>query len=610
MTDSPKQFLWRLGLLILVVAAVYGSTLNHGFVWDDNDVIVRNPLLENLATIPRFFLSEDTIEGSTGYYRPLTYVSFALDRAFWGVNPAGFHLTNLILHLAVVLLLYGVIKVLFNRERLALVAALIFALHPLTVETVNFLSGGRNTLLSAAFALLSLLCYMGNKQLPALLCFTLAIFSKEFPLLMPVIFLLYDCRLQGRKIRCRIFLPYLFVIAFYLTLRSLAVQSANSLSGLNLTHALTSPYLVARYALNMILPLRLQVIYDIHPRLPLLILCMVGAALLPAAIYLLRRRRLPFFSLCWFLLFLLPVINIIPLNSTSLVADRYGYFSLMGFAFCLAAVICRVKGRMVTIVTALLLLFYGVMDFKRNEIWRDEATLFTAMTEEAPKKCIGFRNLGLYYYRKGDIARAVYNLEAADTKADNSANYLIGDAYIFWKEKMPDKAEKSLLRALDAAPGNPELYLLLTMLYEQKGDSVRAGRYGDLLKGMVGDIDKVLKERSVELCRLGETYITKRQYMNAEIYLWQALQINSGYVPALIDMGSLRAETGEFADAFRYLTRALLLEPLNPSAHSNLLQLFRMQGKGAEAEAEAIRFREARAVSVNKGAPGRGDNRY
>ncbi len=602
MNSVTNRLILRCGLLILVVAAVYCSTLKHGFVWDDGDIIVTNPLLEKLSNIPRFFLAEDTIEGSTGYYRPITYISFALDRALWGTNPTGFHLTNLILHMAVVLLLYRVIAALFRRENLALIAALLFSLHPLTVETVNFLSGGRNTLLSAAFALLSLLCYIRNRQLMAVIFFTLAIFSKEFALLLPVIFFLYDWRLRKNGIRYRIHIPYLIAVALYLTLRSLAVQSANFLSSINVFHALASPYLVARYALNMILPLQLQIIYDIHPRLPIILFCIVLLGLLLTAIYLLRRRDELFLPLCWFLLFLLPVINIIPLNSTSLMADRYAYFSLMGFVILLAGMVCRGKGRSGAVMTVLLLTFYAAVDLGRNRLWGDELSLFTGMTVEAPNKFIGFRNLGLYYYRKGDIPRAVHNLEAAGAKPDNNGNFLIGDAYIFWKENMPEKAEKALLRALDENPGNTELHLLLMMLAQQRGDSVGAREYRATLEGMVGDVEGVLKSRAMELCRMGELYTTKRQYLRAEIYLWQAFQIDPGYVPALIDMGSLRAELGAGDEAVRYLKRALALEPSNASAHHNLALVYRMQGLQAESALEMDRYREAEAVSKAKGS--------
>ena len=156
MTDSQKTLLCRFTLITILLVAVYGSTFTNRFVWDDLDVIVKNSLLENFTNLPKLFLYEDrTGDGLTGYYRPVTYISFLLDRSIWGLNPVGFNITNVILHISAVLLFYRVLFALFKKERVAFVAALIFALHPIAVESVNFHAGGRNTLLSACFALLS-----------------------------------------------------------------------------------------------------------------------------------------------------------------------------------------------------------------------------------------------------------------------------------------------------------------------------------------------------------------------------------------------------------------------------------------------------------------------
>ena len=87
----------------------------------------------------------------TGYYRPLTYVSFLIDRSIWGLNPLGFNITNLILHIAVALTFYLLMAELFKKEYYAFIAALIFSLHPIANETVNFHAGGRNTMLCALF---------------------------------------------------------------------------------------------------------------------------------------------------------------------------------------------------------------------------------------------------------------------------------------------------------------------------------------------------------------------------------------------------------------------------------------------------------------------------
>jgi tetratricopeptide (TPR) repeat protein len=601
MTVPQKHFMYRFGFIIILIAAVYGTTLNHGFVWDDTFVIVNNPLLEKLSNIPQFFLSEDTIEESTGYYRPVTYISFALDRAIWGDNPAGFHFTNLVLHILVVLFFYAVTIALFKRERLAFIAALVFALHPVAGETINFLAGGRNTLLSACFALLSLFFYIKKKQIPALASFTVAIFSKEFALLLPVMFLLYDCRLQRERIRFSGYFLYLIPIACYLTLRSFAVQKANFLTGIHVSEIVTAPYLVVRYALNMIDPFQLKVMYDVQPSMGIGLLCSVVVVLMMGVIYICKKHDELLFSASWFFLFLLPVINIIPLHTTSLMADRYAYFSLMGFALCLAAVICKLNGRAVTVGVVTLCTLYYFIDYSRNSIWKNEIEFFTRMTKDAPEKFAGFKNLGLAYYTKGELAPALHNLEVADSKPDISVKFLIGDAYIFWKENKLEKAEKTLLRVVEENPSNPEPYLLLMMICEQKGNTLLAESYRGKIKKMGLNVEQILTSRTIELCRAGETYISKRQFVNAEICLWQVLRINPSFVPALVDMGSIKAEQGKTAEALLYLNKALALDPLNASAHYNLSALYKMQGRFAESQVEMIKFREAESVSKRNG---------
>lgn len=599
MTDSQKLIVYRFGFIVILVAAVYGTTLNHGFVWDDTFIIVNNPLLEKLSNIPRFFLSEDTIEDSTGYYRPVTYISFALDRAVWGLNSTGFHITNLVLHILAVLLFYTVTAALFKKERLAFVAALIFALHPIAGESVNFISA-RNTLLSACFALLSLLFYIKKNKIPAVVSFTIAIFSKEFALLLPMVFLVYDCRIQREKIRFSRYIPYMIPVAIYLIFRSFAVQKANFLAGISFSNIITSPYLVVRYVLNMIFPIQLKVLYSIQPDMVIGILCSVVVVVMIGTIFFFRKYDEFLFSACWFFLFLLPVINIIPLHTTTMLADRYAYFSLMGFALCLASFICKLNGKTVTAGIVGLCTLYSFIDFSRNSIWKNEIDFFTRMTKDAPDTFVGFKNLGLSYYKKGEIARAVNNLETADSKPDITIKYLIGDAYIFWKENMPDKAEKSLLKVMELEPFNPEPYLVLMMIHEQYGNKILAQSYRDKVKDMGHKIDEILTDRTVELCRAGEIYLSKRQYVDAEILFWQSLKINPGYIPALIDMGSLRAEQGDFANAIQYFNKALIIDPLNATAHFNLSTLYKMQGRFADAQNEMIQFREAEAMAQQK----------
>jgi len=576
MDDSRKNLICRLGFICLLILTLYASTLTHGFVWDDSRIIVQNPLLEKLGNIPRLFLSEDTAVGSTGYYRPMTYISLALDRAIWGINPAGFHLTNLLLHILAALLFHGVAATLSGSARTAFIAALIFALHPVAGETVNFIAGGRNTLLSACLALLSLLMYLKNRRLLAIAAFSAAIFAKEFALLLPLVFLFHDYLLKREKINFRGYLAYLVPIAAYLLLRSIAVQKANFLADINLADAVKAPYLVSRYLLNLLAPFQLKVMYDIQPSMAAALLCAGILLLLTAALYCFRKHADILFSLLWLFLFLLPVVNIIPLQQAALMADRYAYFSLMGFALCLATIISRWNGPAMTVGIVTLCGVYFSIGYTRNGIWKNETEFFTRMTLDAPEKFDGFQNLGMLYYKNGDIARALPYLKEASSKADISAMFLIGSASVFWKEGMPDKAEKLLLRAMELTPTDPEPHLMLITLYKRDGNSSAARLYRDRTELLFHGVDGMMRRRAAMLCREGETYMARRQYIPAENVFWQALMIDPDYIPALVNMGSVRAEQGKPVEAIPYLNKALAIEPSNATARYNLAMVYRM----------------------------------
>jgi protein O-mannosyl-transferase len=603
MTDSRKPLIYRLVFITVLLLAVYCNTLNHGFVWDDADVIVDNPQLGKLSNIPSLFLSEDRIEGSTGYYRPLTYVSFAIDRAIWGLNPVGFNITNLILHILVALLFYQVVSTLFKNENLALAAALIFSLHPIAGETVNFHAGGRNTLLCACFILLSLLFYFKDKRIAAAICFAGAIFSKEFGLLLPAVLFVYDRFIKNEKPRLISYLPFLIPIVLYFILRSYAVEKANLLTSFNLTESLwLSPYLVIKYLLHMVYPFNLSVLYDINTNIIYAASALVGIIMLVCTAYYFRKHGEVVFSISWFLLFLLPVINIILLQAASMMADRYAYFSLMGFALALAFIICKARKEVTIVIVLIICVAYSLVDIRRNNYWKDDHAFYSQMIKDSPDMALGYNDLGIYYFKKGDMVNAEKYLTIAGTKKDITARLLGANAAIFWQADKLDIAEKLLLRQLELEPSNPQSYIMLKMIYDKKGNKALAKSYGDKASALFPGIEEMMKQRVIEVCRQAESFIAMRSFERAETLLREAMIINPDFVPALIDMGGVSAEKGDLAMAVKYLARAVALEPLNASAHYNLAQVYQMQGRTAEAGEEMEKFKEAEALSKQKTA--------
>lgn len=132
----PKPVGWKiLVILILVTIITYGNSISNGFVWDDLDIIVRTMENVKLQDVKHLFLKADTVGNlGTPYYRPLTRATFVLDQLLYGENPLYYHVGNVVLHLLAVLLLFFIALRLSGLTTTALIAALLFALHPINAE--------------------------------------------------------------------------------------------------------------------------------------------------------------------------------------------------------------------------------------------------------------------------------------------------------------------------------------------------------------------------------------------------------------------------------------------------------------------------------------------
>jgi tetratricopeptide (TPR) repeat protein len=605
MTNSPKHQFYYYLLIVFMVIAVYANTLKHGFVWDDTDVILENPQIAQLSNIPAFFFSQDKIETSTGYYRPLANVSFAIDRALWGLNPIGFNLTNLALHLVAAVLFYLVVSAVFNSANLALAATLLFALHPIAGETVNFHAGGRSALLCACFTLLSLLFYTKNKKALSIFCFVGAIFSNEFGLLLVIMLPVYDSFIIKKKVRPTSYALFIVPVICFFVFRSFAVEHTKLITSLNTTRTLwLAPFLIVKYFVQMLYPFNLRVQYDIQTSIYLSAASLIGLIALAGVVYYYRKQKELVFSIWWFLLFLLPVVNIIRLPASSLMADRYAYLSLMGFSLALAFIVCKAKKEAAIALILIICAIFSFVDIKRNGYWNDDFTFFTQMIKDAPDKALGYNNLGIYYYKKNDMVNCEKYLALASTKKDITARLLGSDAGILWETDRLDLAEKLLHQQISIEPSNPQPYMMLKTIYAKQGKIAEAKSYGDKASTIMPGIQEITKKRVVELCAQAEAFIAMRSFDKAEKLLHEALIIDTDFVPALVDLGSVSAEKGNSDKAVEYFSKAIAIEPENTSAHYNLSQVYQEQGKTAEANEELKKYNEANQhQKKSNGAP-------
>ena len=142
--------------IIIVTYAVFQNSLSNDFVFDDESVIIGNASIQNLSSIPKFFTADEGFHKVIDrYYRPIVSSTYALDYSIWGLDPYGFHLTNVIIHIISCLLLFKIFRVLFWRYKyrnlISLLSTLIFAVHPIHTEAVSWVSGRTDSLVTLFF---------------------------------------------------------------------------------------------------------------------------------------------------------------------------------------------------------------------------------------------------------------------------------------------------------------------------------------------------------------------------------------------------------------------------------------------------------------------------
>jgi hypothetical protein len=232
--------------LFLVSLGVYLPSLRNGFVWDDVETIEQSYYIYNASSMGDMFIPPVKESKDALYYRPLIYASMVLDKALWGITPFGFHLSNIVLNaLSTVcaywfsLLLFGV----FGYERkygAAFIAGLLFALYPMHVESVSWVSG-RSDVLCALFFFLALIFHILSLRKTGLIVlttafFTLSLSSKEVAVVFPVTALVFDLinRSEGRKANILRYAVYASVLALFFYLKGRTYVNFPELSNVRL----------------------------------------------------------------------------------------------------------------------------------------------------------------------------------------------------------------------------------------------------------------------------------------------------------------------------------------------------------------------------------------
>lgn len=398
---------------------VYVNSLFNGFVWDDRAVILNNNFITSVKNLElllhrEYYLSPQT----TDPQRPLMTISLILDYTVWKFNPLGYHLTNLILHIFNTLLLFIFLRFIASGKT-AFLSALIFGLHPILTEAVNGINF-REDILATFFYLLAFITFLRRRVLSGLFSLTfyaLALMSKEMSITLPVmlvIYLLCFKRDDLKTVNVRwLLICYFLLSIFYVWLLSILIPHLGASKG---GAPLTSiPCIIMYYIKLILLPINLNAIHDAS------FINIAGVeilsfasliAILAASSYMLKRSPEMFFGVIWFLITILPMSGLVRLSDT-VIAERYLYLPAIGILLTMGALVSKVlqlKGEMralIFLLTALCLLFYSGLTYKRNKVWQNEYTLWADAVKKSPRNPMVRYNLGVATAEQGRFEEAI-----------------------------------------------------------------------------------------------------------------------------------------------------------------------------------------------------------
>lgn len=455
-TDAAAR---RLEMLLPIgigstVLLVFSPALWFGFVeWDDFANFVSNFDFRGL-TLAHVHWMLTSIRG--GHWIPATWATFALDHALWGMDPFGYHLTNILLHCANAIAFFFLGTHLLRlampeAPRAALqagaaAAALFFGLHPLRVESVVWITERRDVL-STLFWLLAILAYLrapersgtkrGGWKLLSLVCYQLAVMSKSITVTLPVVLLVLDAyplRRYGRNNRRLLAekAPYLLITVFGVFMAFFAAQRGGYLSSLDrlsfIERMAVTAYSVWFYVSSTVAPLTLSPLYELPPSMSAVAWRFVGPPLIVTAIsgtLLAFRRRWPGVLAAWivYLVTLSPVSGIVH-NGPQLVADRYSYLSCLPWALLFGALVTgivrRLSGsglsaawRAVAVACLVVLAALPVLTRRQLPVWRDGESLWRYTLAVDPDCSMCHYFFGQYLRNRDKPALAVEHFSRA-----------------------------------------------------------------------------------------------------------------------------------------------------------------------------------------------------
>jgi protein O-mannosyl-transferase len=600
---SVRQAFWppagnfRFGEFALIVVAAlvaYFPAIRGGFIWNDSDYVTE-PALRSLAGLRRIWFEV----GATQQYYPILHTAFWIEHRLWGDSPMGYHLINVLLHATSACLFV----VLLRRLRLpgAYLAGLIFALHPVCVESVAWISEQKNTL-STVFYLLAALAYLRWRESPrrltstyllALALFTLAALAKSVAATLPATLLVIFWWQQGRLEWRRDVMPLLpwfgvgaVVGLFTAWVEHTYIGAKGTAFGLTLVQrTLLAGRATWFYLGKLVWPARLIFIYPrwhVDSAAAWQYLFPLAALALLAGLWAWRgRSRAPLAVALIYVGTLFPTLGFFNVFAFifSFVADHFQYLASLS----VIALAASAWGRWVErgqvkkvgaagrgtffnlspyLAAAAVLAVLGILTWRQSRMYRDIIAFYRTTLELNPDSWMGHHNLGATLAEAGLTQEAISEYEAAlRLKPDDAlAEYDLGNALV--KQGSTAEALRHYQHALELLPGYVKALYAVGNVLAQSGHISEAIDYFREAISFKPDFPEAHYD-------LGNALLETGRLNDAIAEFRQAVQLRPDYVHALSHLGGALVQVGRSGEAIECLEQALRFNPNDAEAHYN-----------------------------------------
>lgn len=516
------KYLAYLPILYVLICLAYSNTLHSSFIYDDNSAILQ----KNLIQIKKFSFDSvlDILQNSGMHKRPLAKLTLALNHSLGGLDPFGYHILNILIHLLATTFVYLVMIELLTHPFLpkwkncaheaAFAVAGIWSLNPVNTQAVTYIIQ-RITSLSAMFYMAAFCCYIKARKsgkprylLVSLLLFISAVGSKEIAITLPVTIFFYEYffrdansetdRSRLLKTAAVFSVILLFAVFFYTGFKNpiIFIQAAGKGStstlheNITLINRLLTESRVMFYYISLFLfpaPSRQMLIYNYPPSSSLLnppatLISLVIIFFLFYLAFRMRKRVLIPFFIIWYFLNMTLESTIIKLH---LVFEHRLYLpSIAISAIAVSAASGMLLkyarkewlGKGLLIFGLALSIPLALLSFNRNELWKDPITLYEDNLKKNPDSSALGVSLGREYHKAGMFRKALEQFEKVNRLAPTDFRAYIDKAAAYNELGMPEDALKALDMAITLSPGSFEIYINRGVAYSKKGmwhDAIR-----------------------------------------------------------------------------------------------------------------------------------------